>query len=123
MTAQDPGALPDQIASARGSEVARRESLGGVLRRYFLMRERIERANTDCFKPSDPGYAAYLAAKQCLEAGHSLHPCVWQGLEGLALLRLALPLALTAWASRQGLSVTERLPNLWAQFVDQPYGK
>jgi hypothetical protein len=123
MTAADEGPSTEPAVSARAAETPRRASFGKAISRYFLMREALEEAKAGHFKQTDPGFAAYLSAQRCLEAGLGLGQDVWLKLEGVVLLRHAFPMALTAWQSRQGLGVDEDLPKLWRAFADHPVGK
>jgi hypothetical protein len=131
MATQDPGPSVEQHRpsveqprAARFAQVFRRMSWNGVLRRYFLMGEAIERARDGHFKQADTGFCEYLSAKRCLQAGLSLEPDIWAKLEGIAILRVALPFALVAWQSRQGLHANGGgFPRLWTEFVDHPDGR
>jgi hypothetical protein len=123
MTTQDSGSVCDLPPSAKAADKPGRASLSKAIGRYFWMGEAIERARDGHFKQADPGFREYLAASRCLEVSRSLGRDVWLKVEGIAILRLALPFALFAWQSRQQLHVENSLPQLWKAFVNHPYGK
>jgi hypothetical protein len=123
MATEDLGPSVEQRWAARVAKMFRRMALDGIFGRYFRMSEAIERAQVGYFKQTDPGFGEYLSAKRCLEAGRSLGQDVWLKLEGIAILRHALPFALAAWQSRQRLAADGGgFPQLWRAFADHPCG-
>ncbi|HEY5955399.1 MAG TPA: discoidin domain-containing protein [Polyangiaceae bacterium] len=123
MIAQDSSPALESSATSPVVDARPKMSIKELAVRYFLMRDAIESAKRGYFKSNDPGFREYRAARQCLEAGQSLAPDVWLKLEGIAILRQAFPLALTAWKSNAGVATENGFPQLWKTFAEHPIGK
>src|SRR5512133_533828 len=118
MSSQDSGTSPKRSPSERSN----RSKLVSWLERFFLMRAPIEQAQERLFKPSDPGYAEYACAKQCLDGAQRLEPEAAVTVECISTLRSALHLALESWRNRAGLESQSDLTGLFNLYLEHDDG-
>lgn len=118
MSSQDSGASLERSSTERSN----RSKLVSWLERFFLMRAAFGRASERLFKPTDPGYAEYLCARQCLDGALRLEPEAAVTVECVATLRGGLHLGLEAWRRRAGLESERDLSSLFDAYLQHDDG-